>query len=126
MKARRGFTLIEVMIVVVIVGILAAIAYPSYQDYLRKGRRASAQTFVSEIAIREQQYLLDARSYAATVAALNLTVPADVSPFYDITISATTPPPAFTITATPKGGQVPDGVLTLNNEGTKLRDGKPW
>src|SRR2546430_1240950 len=62
-KKSVGFTLIELMITVVVIAILAAIAYPSYQDHLRKGRRASAQAFMVDAANRQQQYLLDARNY---------------------------------------------------------------
>jgi prepilin-type N-terminal cleavage/methylation domain-containing protein len=59
----RGFTLIEVMIVVVIVGILAAIAYPTYQNYMKRAARSAAQTLMLDLANREQQYLLDNRSF---------------------------------------------------------------
>ena len=61
--AAAGFTLTELMIAVAIVGVLAVIAYPSYQDHLRKGRRSAAQSLMINIAAREQQYLIDARRY---------------------------------------------------------------
>lgn len=126
-RARKsgGFSLIELMIAVVVVAILAAVAYPSYQDQLRKGRRASAQAFMMEVANREQQYLLDARAYTTALSDLKLSVPADVSPFYAVTIAAASPPPTYTITATPVAGsaQAPDGALTLTHEGNKTRNG---
>jgi type IV pilus assembly protein PilE len=116
---------------VVIVGILAAIAYPSYQDHMRKGRRSAAQSFMIDVATREQQYLIDARSYAGgagALAKLNLAVPADVSRFYTVAIepAAPTPPPSYTIIATPIAGsaQVADGVLTLDHKGAKTRNGQ--
>lgn len=125
-----GFTLIELMITVAIVAILAAVAYPQYTQYLLKQRRASAQSFMLDIANREQQYLLDARDYAVgtnALATLNLTVPLEVSPFYTIAVANTTapPPPNFTITATPIAAQVPDGVMTFTHDGNKTRNGHP-
>src|SRR3982751_6297435 len=63
-----GFTLIELMIVVVVIGILAAVAYPSYQDYVKRAKRSDAQQFMTEIALRETQYILDARAYTAALS----------------------------------------------------------
>lgn len=133
-KRQAGVTLLELIIAVAIVAILTAIAYPSYENQLRKGRRASAQSFIVDLANREQQYLLDARSYATGGTALadlgfanEAAIPSDVSRFYTITIAvgATTTPPSFTITATPKAGtqQVADGALTLDSTGAKTRNG---
>jgi type IV pilus assembly protein PilE len=131
----KGFTLIEVMIVVVVLAILMAVAYPSYQDHLRKGRRADAQTFMTEVANRQNQFLLDNRNYAVNIAdmsvanALTITTPATVSRYYVVSVgpAAVTVPPSFTITATPVAGstQVSDGVLTLTHEGAKTRNGQP-
>lgn len=127
-----GFTLIEVMVVVVIVAILVAVAYPSYQDYLRKGRRATAQAFMMEIANKQQQFLIDTRGYAlgaGAVAALGLTPAADVSRYYTLNVdpAAPTTPPSFNITATPVVGspQAGDGVLELNHLGAKVWKGAP-
>ncbi|HSE00750.1 MAG TPA: type IV pilin protein [Burkholderiales bacterium] len=130
--AAAGFTIIELMIAVAIVGILVTIAYPSYQEHMRKTRRSAAQSFMMDIASRQQQYLIDARSYAGgttALAALNLAVPGDVSKYYTVTVNppAPTVPPSFTIAATPIAGsvQVPDGVLTLDHQGSKTRNGQP-
>ena len=67
MSKQMGFSLIELMIAVVIVGVLAAVAFPSYQNYIVKSNRAAAQAFMVDAASREKQYLLDARSYKDTV-----------------------------------------------------------
>ena len=126
-----GFTLLEVMIVVVIVAVLAAIAYPSYQEHLKKGRRAAAQSYLMDLAQRQQQYLLDARAYAPDTAALSAPTPGDVAPYYAIAIDnanaltgacgidGAAPAPKFIITATAIGIQVPDGDLKIDNRGTK-------
>ena len=119
----RGFTLIEVMITVVIVAILAAVAYPSYQDYVRRGNRSAAQTFMMTIAQRQEQYLLSNRSYATTVAALSLTQPPETNGKYTFAISNTgTPPTTYLVTATPQGSQAIAGkfdALTLSSDGTR-------
>jgi type IV pilus assembly protein PilE len=119
------------MIAVAIVAILVTIAFPSYQEHMRKTRRAAAQSFMADVASRQQQYLIDARSYAGgagALAALNLAVPGDVARFYTVSVDppAPTTPPSYTITATPLAGtaQAPDGVLTLDYLGVKTRNGQ--
>lgn len=124
-----GFTLIELMIATAIVVILGAIAYPSYQAHLIKSRRASAQAFLMNIAQVQQQYLLDARTYAADTATLKLSTPAEVGSYYTISVvSSSGPPPAFTATAAPISGskQAVDGSLTINEQNVKTSLNKSW
>ena len=64
-RAMRGFTLIDVMVAVVIVGILAAIAYPSYQHAVRKTRRAEARAALMQIMQQEERYYSHATTYIA-------------------------------------------------------------
>ena len=125
MKKHAGFTLIELMITVVIIGILGAIAYPTYQTHLLKGRRSAAQTHLMDISQKQQQYLLDARAYAPDLATLSISTPSTVTPYYTITVAAVAgTPPTFTVTATPIGTQVSDGVLTIDNAGAKTPSDK--
>jgi type IV pilus assembly protein PilE len=122
-RARiRGFTLIELMVVIVIVSILMALAIPGYSLYIKKSRRADAEATLMDIAQREQQYLNDSRAYAATTATLGTTVPVDVSTYYTITIAApAVAPPTFTVTATPlaTSSQASDYTLTLDQAGNR-------
>lgn len=122
-----GFSLIELMIAVVIVGILASVALPSYNEHVRKGRRAAAQSYLMDLAQRQQQYFLDNRSYASSASALGYSsTPPDVSPYYTVAINvAGGPPPTYSITATATGSQTSDscGNLTINSAGTKSASG---
>jgi len=125
MNRHRGFTLIELMIAVAVVGILAAVAYPSYIDQVRKSRRAEAQALLMHISARQQQMLLDTRSYAATTDALNVTVPSSVQRSYTVALTVgTAAVPTFTATATPvaASAQAADscGALSINQTGTKV------
>lgn len=117
----RGFTLIELMVTVLIIGVLAAIAYPNYTEYLKRGHRVAAQTHMLELAQRQQQYFLDTRTHSSTLEDLAAT-PESVSDFYTLTVVVdANPPPSFVITATPKAStvQANDGVLTIDNTGNK-------
>jgi type IV pilus assembly protein PilE len=126
-QTSRGFTLIEIMIVVAVIGILAAIAFPSYQSQIRKSNRAAAQAVMMDVANKQQFYLSSQREYADTLAKLSVTPPNDVTRWYTVTVTAdnAATPPTFLVTATPVAGtaQVPDGDLTLNSAGTKMRAG---
>jgi len=125
---QRGFTLIELMITVVIVAILASVALPAYQEQVRRGHRAAAQTEMMDIANREQQFLLANRAYAdkAALEGSGYALPSELASKYGyaIAVNNAATPPTFTITFTPSGSQTSDGALVLNSAGAKTRAGE--
>lgn len=124
-RRARGFTLIELMITVAIVAILAAVAYPSYTSYIVRSNRAAAQGFMLEVSNLQQRYLLDSRSYAADMTALNATPPSNVDKNYKVVTApkSGTTLPGFTVTATPIGSQLARdttcGELKIHETGKK-------
>ncbi len=141
-RRTAGFTLIELMIVVAIIGILASIAFPSYQVYVTRTQRSVAQQFLMNISSRQEQYLLDARAYTnvpsdpggAVKGLFPMSSPEGwtcnaarcTNGRYDVTIAVNNAaaPPTYTITATAIGSQVADGNVTLNSFGQKTPTGK--
>jgi type IV pilus assembly protein PilE len=119
----RGFTLIELMITVAILAIIAAVAYPSYQEHVRKGHRAKAQALLMDMSMRQSQRMMDVRSYASDTATLGVPIPAEVSNFYTVSVSAFNagPPQTYTLAAAPKNAQANDkcGQLRINQAGAK-------
>ncbi len=123
-RSQHGVTLIELMIVVVILGVIAAFAYPSYTAYVIKTNRAAAMSYMTEIAAKQEEFVLDARRYAGSIASLGISTPSDVAKFYTVTVTAfnASTPVAYSVVATPLSSsmQAADGALTLNSSGEKL------
>lgn len=119
-----GFTLIELMIVVAVVAILTTIAYPAYQDAMRKSRRAQAKADLVEYAAMAERYRTVENKYT------DFTLPFTQSPreagaTARYTLTANMGARTFTITATPTSGQSADrcGTLTINHAGAKTKSG---
>jgi type IV pilus assembly protein PilE len=119
-KRNRGFTLIELMIVVVIVAILAAIAYPSYTRQVQKSRRAQAKADLTEIAQGLEREFTANRSFAAYALPFT-TSPREAGGVVAYDIVGVIGPAAYTLTAGAAGPQTTDlcGDLTLTNTGVK-------
>ena len=110
----RGFTLLEVMIVVAIVAILAAIALPNYSDYVKRGKIIEATSGLSDMRTRYEQWYLDNRTYAGGCAAFGGIVAATVRAF---TITCAEGASTYTATATGNAGEAMTGFAYTINEG---------
>ena len=128
LHAARGFTLVELMIAVAVVGILAAVAYPSYVNQLRQSRRTDAKIALLDLAARQERFFSVHNVYASTPAQLGYAAaafPVDVlsgsSAYYRLSTLVGTGATSFTATATPVGGQGADpcGSYAINHLGVQ-------
>jgi type IV pilus assembly protein PilE len=122
-KQASGFTLVELMIVVAIIGILAAIAYPSYQQYVLRANRAEAQAVLTETAQFMERYFTTKGTYKDGALLSNVS-PKGASGSaikYNISFSVVPTATAFTLRAAPTTGQDNDscGTMTLSNTGAQ-------
>ncbi|WXL25100.1 type IV pilin protein [Ectopseudomonas mendocina] len=140
MRRQQGFTLIELMIVIVIIGIVAAIAYPNYQQFLLKSGRSDGHSKLTQVMQAQERYYSQNQTYTTNLGAApnglafpgiaaNASVPSDEGR-YNITAQACAAgiPLArcVALTATAAGPQTADaecGNLTLNSQGVKGRSG---
>ena len=131
MRRAPGFSLIELMIAVAVIAALAAIAMPSYRDYVYRSNRAAGKTILMQVLSRQESFMSDRKAYSTTMAGLGygsetLSVGRDgtvgaANAIYDVSFDGVPGPVYFRVKAVPKGAQVKDscGTLTLDSAGVK-------
>ena len=107
MRAQRGFTLIELMVVVAVLGIIASIALPSYNEHVRNGRRAAALSAVADLQLQQERWRAERTNYGATA---DLTMP-ETSTYYTYAVAGGA---TYSVSATPKAADT-CGTLTATN-----------
>lgn len=140
-RGARGFTLPELAIVIVIIGILASIAYSSFNRYIMRSSRQAAQTELLELANLQEKIYLNANAYTTNLTAaytgqagggLGEATGTTNDGKYALSLACNPNPPpatgcqAFVLTATPNGGQTADGNLTLDEKGSKTWNGNTY
>jgi type IV pilus assembly protein PilE len=121
-KNKKGFTLIELMITVAIIGILAAVVYPSYAAFIVRSDRSEAQRELMRLANLQEQLFVDRRRYSATMIDLGMSTNPYITESKKYSIAATIAQngTTFILTATAKGSQLRDTdclTLTINEAG---------
>ena len=129
-RPARGFTLMELLIVVAVISVLAAVAYPSYQKQVQAGRRAEAKAALTEVAQRLERYYTENNTYlnaclagtAGCTAAATVYAATTENGHYALSLpAANRSVSTFLVTATPRGGQAGDacGTFTLRQDGER-------
>lgn len=123
-KTQSGFTLIELMIVVVILGIIAAVALPSYRESVVATRRSDGMILMNQILQAQERYFVNNMTYSADLTDLGYTTAGNIESekgFYRVSAAACGGgiTECVNITAVPQDGQAVDGNLTINSQGLK-------
>jgi type IV pilus assembly protein PilE len=119
-RTMQGYTLIELMAVVTVVGILAAIVFPNYREYVLRSNRTEGQALLNDAAARQERYYAQNNVYADTTAKLGL--PSDQSPnkMYTLAISdVEAGASTYTLTVTPAQTDAKCGNLSIDQAGTR-------
>lgn len=134
-RPNRGFSLIELMIVLAVVAILAAISYPVYRQHIVRGNREAAKTELVEIAAQQEKIYLNSDAYSSSVTAgytgtstggLGRTNGLTSNGKYTLSIAVAAQ--SYTLTATPVSGtaQQGDGTLTVSSDGSRTWGTTTW
>lgn len=128
MRANSGFTLVEVAVVLAILGLLSALALPSYRESVRKSHRADAHISLSSLATQQEKFYFRGSTYADDFSDIVAGLPANTRSidsnegYYTITLSASTDLRSWSMTAAAQGDQLDDidcNEITLNSFGAK-------
>jgi len=130
-RCKAGFTLIELMITVAVVGILAAVAYPSYRDQVLRSRRSEAKAALADTVGRQEKFLLNNKTYTATLGAsgLNMNATTESGHYLMSVVAPTASCPiarCYVVQAVPQGAQTNDtrcATLSITSRGQKLESG---
>jgi len=120
----KGFTLMELMITVAIIGIIASIAIPSYQDFINKSRRSEAHAGLAKMALQQEAHRMVNTAFSSAFGTGSNEVHEPTSDYY--TFSLTGSDNAYTVIATAKSSQTADTActpMTVNQAGTKTPTG---
>jgi len=122
MNQEKGITLIELLIITVIIGVLAAIAIPGYTGYLQRARRADAKTALEHVRAAQEMWRAEHGAYSVSIAELQTTMgapPTAISNYYNWQFSGTLTANTWTAQAVAVGSQATDGDLFINFLGNK-------
>ncbi|VWX59512.1 conserved hypothetical protein [Burkholderiales bacterium 8X] len=119
---QRGFTLIELMIAVAVVAILAAVALPSYSDYVKRGRITEAVSALADMRVKMEQYFQDNRNYTGACAAGTIAPIPTATTSFNFGCEKTAA--SYLVTATGQGTMA-NFVYTLETDGTRRTTGLP-
>ena len=117
----QGFTLIEMMITVVVIGILAMVAIPAYNDSVTKGRRSDAKSTLTDIAAKQEQFFMDNKTYTTDLTKLGYAASSDTfskDDYYKVTVTAASAT-AFSAKAVPVNDDPNCGTFSINEQGTQ-------
>lgn len=124
---QRGFTLVELMVVVAIISILTLVAFPAYQDQMRKTRRSDAKIALTTLASQQEKFLSNNGWYTSTIVGspgLGYTNNLSTERYYELSMTVGNPPTTFTATATaradgPQAGDTQCQQMQLDHKGAK-------